>query len=143
LTASNGFSSGARVGRGFPGSASETVSSRCIARLASLNSHRNEIGKRRRLDLEEEVADVDPLMNRRVRGEPARRLLELPLISGPISAAGVMPGDGHVDQALKEVALGCLGGAPEILQHLVGLEVPAAVDQLEPALELVALKGRL
>jgi hypothetical protein len=82
-------------------------------------------------------------MNWRVRGEPARRLLELPLISGPISAAGVMPGDGHVDQALKEVALGCLGGAPEIFQHLVGLEVPAAVDQLEPALELVALKGRL
>jgi hypothetical protein len=44
---------------------------------------------------------------------------------------------------LKEVALGCLGGAPEILQHLVGLEVLASVDQLEPALELVALKGRL
>lgn len=82
-------------------------------------------------------------MNRRVRGEPARRLLELPLISGPISAAGVMPGDGHVDEALKEVALGWLGRAPEILQHLVGFEVLAAVDQLEPALELSRIKRRL
>lgn len=82
-------------------------------------------------------------MNGRVRGEPARRLLELPLISGPISAPGVMPGDGHVDEALKEVALGCLGGAPEILQHLVGFEVLAAVEQVEPALELSRIKGRL
>jgi len=76
------------------------------------------------------------MMDRGVRAEPAHRLLELSLISGPISAAGVMPGDGDVDEALEEVPLGCLGCAPEILQHLVGREVLPAVDQLEPALEL-------
>jgi hypothetical protein len=48
-----------------------------------------------------------------------------------------------VDEALKEVALGWLGRAPEILQHLVGFEVLAAVDQLEPALELSRIKRRL
>jgi hypothetical protein len=42
----------------------------------------------------------------RVRAEPARGLLELPLVSGPISAAGVMPRDGDVNEALEEVALG-------------------------------------
>jgi hypothetical protein len=81
-------------------------------------------------------------MHRRIRGEPARRLLELTLISGPISATGVMPGDGDVDETLEEVALDCFGGAPEILQHLVGGEVLAAVDQLEPALELITIRGR-
>ena len=79
----------------------------------------------------------------RIRAEPARRLLELPLVSGPISAAGVMPSDSDVDEALEEVALGCVGGPPEILQHLVGRKVFAAVDQLEPSLELIAFKGRL
>jgi hypothetical protein len=101
-----------------------------------------EVGKRGSLDLDEKVADVDPAMVRRVRTEPAHRLLELPLISGPISTAGVMPRDGDVDEALEEVALGWLGGAPEILQHLVGREVLPAVDQLEPALELNTVRGR-
>jgi len=93
--------------------------------------------------LEEEIADVDAAMGRRIWAEAANRLLELAFISGPISAPGVMPGDGHVDEALEEVPLGCLGGAPQILQHLVGFEVLAAVDQLEPALELSRIKGRL
>jgi hypothetical protein len=87
--------------------------------------------------------DVDPAMVRRVRAEPTRRLLQLPLVSGPISAAGVVPGDCDVDEALEEVALGRLGRAPEILQHLVGREVLPAVDQLEAVPELVAFKGRL
>ena len=78
----------------------------------------------------------------RIRAEPARRLLELPLVSGPISAACVMPGDGDVDEALEEVALGGLGGPPEVLQYLVGREVLAAVDQLEPPLELLGFRGR-
>ena len=79
----------------------------------------------------------------RIRAEPARRLLELALVSGPISAAGVMPGDGDVNEALEEVALGLLGGPPEVLEHLVGREVLAAVDQLEAPLELIAFRGRL
>jgi hypothetical protein len=54
----------------------------------------------------------------------------------------VVPRDRDVDEALEEVALVCLGGAPEILQHLVGREVLPAVDQLEPALEL-RFRGRL
>src|SRR5918994_7301592 len=62
LTASNGFSSGARVERGLPGSASETVSSRCIARLASLNSHARERREGGGGDLTEEILDVHPVV---------------------------------------------------------------------------------
>jgi hypothetical protein len=54
-----------------------------------------------------------------------------------------MPGYGDVNEALEEVALGCLGGPPQILEHFVGREILAAVDQLEPPLELIAFRGRL
>src|SRR5918996_1772827 len=69
LTASNGLSSGARVVRGLPGSASETVSSRCIARLASLNSHAREGRKGGGVDLAEQILDVDALMDGGVGSE--------------------------------------------------------------------------
>src|SRR5918994_6197868 len=79
LTASNGLSSGARVVRGLPGSASETVSSRCIARLASLNFHARERRKGGGVDLAEEILDVDPVVDRGIRGEPPCRLRQLAL----------------------------------------------------------------
>jgi hypothetical protein len=41
-----------------------------------------------------------------------------------------------VYEPLEEVALLERGGAPGVLEHLVGGEVLAAPDQLEPALEL-------
>jgi hypothetical protein len=41
-----------------------------------------------------------------------------------------------VDEPLEEVALRGRGRAPDVLEHLVGGEVLAAPDQLEPALEL-------
>jgi hypothetical protein len=40
-----------------------------------------------------------------------------------------------VDEALEEVALGGVGGAPGILEHLVRGEELAAPDQLETARE--------
>jgi hypothetical protein len=82
-------------------------------------------------------------MVRRVRLEAPYGLLELPLIPRPISAAGVIPGDGHVDEPLEEVALVRLRRAPDVFQHLVRGEVLAAVDELEPALELVPFRGGL
>jgi hypothetical protein len=71
----------------------------------------------------------------RVRTEPAPRLLELTLAPDPVAAAGLVPRDGDVHEALVEVALLRLGGAPRDLQLLVSLEVLAAPDQLDAALE--------
>jgi hypothetical protein len=39
-----------------------------------------------------------------------------------------------VDEALKEVLLGRVGCTPGVLERLVGGEVLAAADQLEPGL---------
>jgi hypothetical protein len=48
-----------------------------------------------------------------------------------------------VDEPLEEVPFGRLGGAPDVLEHLVGGEVLAGADQVEPALELcLSVKGR-
>ena len=79
-------------------------------------------------------------MDRLVRAQPARRLLELALAADLVAATGLVPGDGDVDEALEEVPLRLLGGAPDVLQHLVsGEELPRA-DQLEPAGELGSLQ---
>ena len=67
----------------------------------------------------------------RERPEPPRRLLELPLAADPVAAAGLVPGDRDVDEALEEVLLGRLGRAPDVLERLVRLEVLAARDLLE------------
>jgi hypothetical protein len=45
-----------------------------------------------------------------------------------------------VDEALEEVLLGGLGGAPGVLERLVRLEVGAGAHQLEAARE-VSLDG--
>ena len=54
-------------------------------------------------------------MRRRVGGEPARGLLELALAADAIAAPGLVPGDGDVDEALEEVALGAVGCPPREL----------------------------
>ena len=45
------------------------------------------------------------------------------------------PGDGDVHEPLEEVALGRGRVTPLVLELLVGLEVLARPDQLEPTLE--------
>ena len=73
-------------------------------------------------------------MGGRERRQAARRLLELPLAREAAAGhAGVMPGDDHVDEALEEVALLRLCGAPRLFERLVRREVLLAARQLEPA----------
>jgi hypothetical protein len=90
---------------------------------------------RRCLELHQQGGDVDASVRRAIRRQPAARLLELALAADPLAAAGLVPGDRDVDETLKEVALGRLGGAPRVLQFLVGGEELAGPDQLEAALE--------
>ena len=70
-------------------------------------------------------------MSRREGPEPALRLLELPLESDPIPAAGLVPGDDDVDEPLEEVLLLGIGRAPRILERLVRGEVLAPPREVE------------
>jgi hypothetical protein len=80
--------------------------------------------------------DVDSAMHWGVGAESARRLLELPLAADPVAAAGLVPGDRDVDEALVEVALLGRCRPPCVLELLVGCEVLAAADQVEAAFQL-------
>jgi hypothetical protein len=71
---------------------------------------------------------------RRVGREAPASLLELALAADPVAAARLIPGDRDVHEALVEVALLRLGGAPRRLELLMGLEVFAAADQVDAAL---------
>jgi hypothetical protein len=81
--------------------------------------------------------DFDATVGRGVRREPAAGLLELALAPDPVSAAGLVPRDCDVHEALQEVALGRLGCAPGVLELLVGGEELACTNQLEAAFERV------
>jgi hypothetical protein len=71
-------------------------------------------------------------MRRCKRFQPADRLRELPLGADRASAAGLIPGNRDVHEALEEVTL--LGGrrAPCVLELLVRGEVLAGPNQLNP-----------
>ena len=66
----------------------------------------------------------------RVTPEPARGLLQLPFTTDAVSSPGLVPGDGHMDEALEEVALVRRRGAPGVFELLVGGEELAAADQV-------------
>ena len=61
----------------------------------------------------------------RERSEPPGGLLELALAADRVPAAGLVPGDGDVDEPLEEVLFGGVGCAPRVLERLVRLEVLA------------------
>jgi hypothetical protein len=88
------------------------------------------------LDLREESSHVDALVPGRERPEAAGRLLELAFAARAVAAAGLVPGDDDVDEALVEVLLGLVGGPPRVLQRLVRLEVLAGAGECEPPLEI-------
>jgi hypothetical protein len=70
-----------------------------------------------------------------IRREPAEGLLELPLAGDrPARRLRVMVGDGDVDEALEEVALGRPGHPPGVLEGLVRGEPLARRELLEAAL---------
>ena len=87
------------------------------------------------LDLREERGDVEAAVRGRVGPQAPRGLLELALAADAVAASGLVPGDGDVDEPLEEVALRRVGRSPGVLESLVGGEVLAAPDELEPALE--------
>ena len=74
-------------------------------------------------------------MLRRVGPEPPGRLLELALAADAVRAAGLIPRDGHVDEALVEVALGLFRRPPGELELLVRREELSGADQLDAAQE--------
>jgi hypothetical protein len=75
-------------------------------------------------------------MLRRVRPEPPRGFLELPLAPDTVPARGLVPGDRDVDETLVEVPLGRFCRPPNVLELLVRGEVLTATDQVEPGNEL-------
>jgi hypothetical protein len=71
------------------------------------------------------------------RAEPPGCLVELARGCDRPASAGLIPRNGDVNEALVEVALGGVRGAPNDLELLVRLEVPAGPDQLETARQSV------
>jgi hypothetical protein len=67
---------------------------------------------------------------RSVGAEAAGSLFQLPLAADAVAAAGLVPGDGEVDEALEEIALLVRRGAPRVLELLVGGEELTAADQV-------------
>ena len=85
------------------------------------------------MHLQENVGDVDAAVFGRVGGQPALCFLKLALAADAVPPARLVPGDSDVNEALVEVALLGLGGAPRRLQLLVGREELSAMDQLQAA----------
>jgi hypothetical protein len=114
-----------------------------VARACELENRRDELERARfdglggRLELHQESGDVDASMRRGVGREPAARLLELALATDSLAPPGLVPSDGDVHEALKEVALGRLGRAPGVFQLLMGSEELTGPNQLQAALERI------
>jgi hypothetical protein len=71
---------------------------------------------------------------RRVRPKPARRLLELAFAADAVAAAGLIPGDRDVNEALEEVALLGRRGPPRVFEFLVGGKELLEANELQTAL---------
>ena len=82
-------------------------------------------------DLRQEVVQVKTAVGGRERGEPPLRLLQLALVADPVSPPGLVPRHGDVDESLEEVALFGVGRTPDVLEHLMGGEELARLDQAE------------
>ena len=82
--------------------------------------------------------ELDREVRGRERPQPPYRLVELPRRSDRVRARGLVPGDGHVDEALVEVPLVGRRGAPGELELLVGLEEASGADQRQAGLEPIS-----
>jgi len=73
----------------------------------------------------------------RVGPESPSGLLELALAPDAVAAAGLVPGDGDVDEPLEKVALLRRRRAPGVLELLMGGEELAAADQVQSTRKLL------
>jgi hypothetical protein len=89
----------------------------------------------RRRDLPEHVGDVDSPVGRGEGCESSRRLLELPPRCDGTTAAGLVPSDRDMDEALEEIPLLRRRRAPRLLELLVRLEVTPGANFCKSALE--------
>jgi hypothetical protein len=100
------------------------------------------------LQLLDEAGDVERTVSRRVRRKPTPRLVQLALAPDSVSASGLIPGNGDVDEPLEEVSLVGLRCPPGLLEELVGGEVLAVRDLVEAELvrafdvRSIVLQGR-
>jgi hypothetical protein len=76
----------------------------------------------------------------REAAQAACGLLQLPLAADPVPAAGLVPSDRDVDEALEEVTLVGTRGSPGVFELLVGGEELASANQVEATSKLV--RGR-
>src|SRR5437870_1659490 len=82
-------------------------------------------------ELLEQRLQLQAAMRRCERGQPADSFCQLALGADPPSPAGLVPGDGDVDEALEEVALVRRSCAPGRFELFVRGEVLAGTDQLD------------
>ena len=73
----------------------------------------------------------------RVGPESPSGLLELALAADAVAAAGLIPGDGDVDEPLEEVALLRRRRTPGVLELFMGAEELAAADQVQSTRKLL------
>ena len=102
--------------------------------MRELEGARLDLLSRARDVLEHDV-DVDAAVPWPICAEATFSLLELTLAAWSIAAAGLVPGDGDVDEPLEEVALGRGRRAPFVLELLVSFEVLRGTDELDAPLE--------
>jgi hypothetical protein len=76
-------------------------------------------------------------VTRRIRRQAALGFRQLALAADLVAAAGLVPGHRDVDEPLEEVAFGAVGGAPRVLERLVGRKEFASADQVEAVREAV------
>jgi hypothetical protein len=81
--------------------------------------------------LGEQHVEVNATVRRRVRSEASDRLCKLTLGRDRTPAAGLVPGDGDVDEALQEVAFLGRSRPPLVFELFVRREVLPGADQFE------------
>jgi len=87
-----------------------------------------------RVDLIEEIANVEAAVAGCEGAETARGLLELALAPDLPSPAALVPGDRDMNKTLEEVALALVRRSPGLLQRLVSQEILLCRQQRETPL---------
>src|SRR2546426_4554566 len=93
-------------------------------------------------DFRREPIEFEPVVGRTIPIELAQPPSELARGTLVIAVEEVIEADRHLDQPLQEETIAAPGIVPEIFQEVVALEVTAAVEFLDPAVEpIIAHSG--